>query len=74
MKDLIFELQIYMREKNPQINDIDTIVEENFPKLKKDTPTVIIEAYKATNRQDQKRKPPQHITIKILSVQNKEVY
>lgn len=54
-----------------KLNDIGKLLEENCPKLRKDSPIVITEAYKTLNRQDQERKQPQYITIKTLSIKNK---
>ena len=51
---------------------INRIVEENVPKLRKDTLIQIQEEQRTPNRQDQKRNSPCHIRVKTLNVQNKE--
>jgi hypothetical protein len=40
------------------VNNLNKIIEENFPKLKKEMPMNIQEAYKTPNRLDQKKKIP----------------
>jgi hypothetical protein len=47
-------------------------IEENFPNLKKEMPMNIQEAYRTSNRLDQKRNSSPHIIIKTTA-QNKEV-
>jgi hypothetical protein len=48
------------------VNIINKIIEENFPKLKKEMPIIIQEAYRTLNRLDQKRNSSHHIIIKTL--------
>ena len=48
------------------------IIEENFPKLKKDITIQIQEAHRTSNREDLKRNFPHHIIIKTVDAQNKE--
>jgi hypothetical protein len=48
------------------------IIEENFPKLKKERVTQVQEANKTPNWQDQKRNSPRHIIIKTLNTENQE--
>ena len=40
------------------VNIFNKIIEENFPKLKKEMPMNIQEAYRTPNRLDQNRIPP----------------
>jgi hypothetical protein len=54
------------------VNIFNKIIEENFPKLKKEMPMTIQEAYRTPNRLDQKRNSYYHIIIQILNAQNKE--
>ena len=62
------ELQL----KGPE-NIFNKTIEENFPNLKKDIPMKVQEAYRTTNRLDQKiKKSPHHIVIKMQNIQNKE--
>lgn len=42
-----------------------------FPNLTDEMPIKVQEAYRTLSRLNQKRKPPQHLIIKILNVQNK---
>ena len=49
-------------------------IEENFPKLKKDMPMNIQEAYRTPNRLDQKRNSSCHIIVKTPNAQSKEKY
>ena len=46
--------------------------EENFPNPKKEMAINIQEAYRTTNRLDQKRKSSHHIIIKAVNAKNKE--
>jgi hypothetical protein len=46
------------------VNSFNKIIEENFPNLKKGMPMNIQEAYRTSNRLDQKRYSSQHIIIK----------
>ena len=55
-----------------QKNIITKIIEENFHNLKKDIPMKVQEAYRASNRLDQKTTSPHHIIIKTQNIQNKE--
>lgn len=48
------------------------IIDENFPKLKKDKSIQIQEAHRTPNGQDQKRNSPRHIIVKMLDTQNKD--
>lgn len=48
------------------------IIEENFPKLSKDTLIWIQEAQRTPNRQDQKNKSPWHIIVETLCIHNKD--
>jgi hypothetical protein len=69
----IQEIQDIMRRPNPRIIGIDEnedfqlegpvnifnkMIEENFPNLKKEMPMNIQEAYRTSNRLDQKEIPP----------------
>jgi len=54
------------------VNIFNKIIEENFPKLKKEIPISIQEAYRTPNRLDQKRKSSSHIIVKTPNTQNKE--
>ena len=65
MKMKIFQL------KGPT-NIFNTIIEENFPNLKKEMPMNIQEAYRTPNRLDQKRNSSRHIVIKTPKAQHKE--
>jgi hypothetical protein len=66
---------IYEKEdfqvKGP-VNIFNKIIEKNFPKLKKEMPMNIQEAYRTPNRLDQKRNSSCHIIIKTSNAQNKE--
>jgi hypothetical protein len=53
------------------VNIFNTIIEENFPNLKKEMPINIQEAYKTSNRFDQKRNSSCHIIVKTSNAQNK---
>lgn len=57
--------------KGPE-NIFNKIIEENSPNLKKEMDIKVQEAYRTSNKQDQKRKSSCHITIKTLNPQNKE--
>jgi hypothetical protein len=52
-------------------NIFNKIIEENFPKLKKELPMYIQEAYRTPNRLDQKRNSSQHMIIRTTNVLNK---
>ena len=53
-------------------NIFNKIIEENFPKLKKEMPMNIQEAYRISNRLDQKRNSSQHIIIRTTNALNKD--
>jgi len=57
-----------------QVNIFSTIIEENFPNLKKEMPINIQEAYRSPNRLNQKRNSSHHIIVKTPNAQNKEKY
>jgi hypothetical protein len=57
--------------KGPEKN-FNKVIEENFPKLKKEMPMNIQEAYRTPNRLDQKRNSSQNITIKTPNALNKD--
>ncbi|MGH2162273.1 RBD-like domain-containing protein, partial [Enterococcus faecalis] len=46
------------------VNIFNKIIKENFPNLKKEMPTNIQEAYRTTNRLNQKRNFSCHIIVK----------
>ena len=50
------------------VNIFNKIIDENFPKLKKEMPITIQEAYRAPNRLDQKINSSHHIIIKTQNV------
>jgi hypothetical protein len=54
------------------VNIFNKIIEENFPNLKKEMPINLQEAYRTSNRLDQKRNSSCHIIIKTPNAQNKE--
>ena len=54
------------------VNVFNKIIEEHFPKLKKEMLTNIQEAYRTPNRFDQKRNSSRHIIIKTPNALNKE--
>jgi hypothetical protein len=54
------------------VNIFNKIIEESFPNLKKEMSMNIKEAYRTSNRLDQKRNSSCHITIKIPNARNKE--
>jgi hypothetical protein len=54
------------------VNIFNKIIHENFPKLKKEMPMNMQEAYRTPNRLDQKRNSSCHIIIKTTIAQNKE--
>ena len=60
-----------MKLKGPE-NVFNKIIEENFPKLKKEMDIKVQEAYRTPNKWDQKRKCSCHIIIKTLNAQSKE--
>jgi hypothetical protein len=51
---------------------LNKIIEENFPNLKKEMPMNIQEAYRTSNRLNQKRNFSCHIITKTPNAQNKE--
>jgi hypothetical protein len=53
-------------------NLFNKVIEENFPTLKKEMPINIQEAYRATNRWDQRRNSSHHTIIKTPNSQNSE--
>jgi uncharacterized coiled-coil protein SlyX len=55
-----------------QVNIFKKIIEENFPKIKKEMTMNMKEAYRTPNRFDQKRIFSCHIRIKTQNAQNKE--
>jgi hypothetical protein len=57
--------------KEPE-NIFNKIIKENLPNLKKVMDIKVQEAYRTTNKWDQKRKFSRHILIKGLNVQSKE--
>jgi hypothetical protein len=48
-------------------NIFNKVIEENFPNLKKEMAINVQEAYRISNRWDQKRKPIHHIIIKTTN-------
>jgi hypothetical protein len=54
------------------VNIFNKIIEENFPKLKKEKPINIKEAYRTPKWLDQKRNSSHHITVTTPNAQNKE--
>jgi hypothetical protein len=52
-------------------NILKKIIEENFPKLKKDMPKNIQEAYRTPNRLDQKINSSRHIIIRTTNALDK---
>jgi len=56
------------------VNIFNKIIEENFPKLKKEMPINIQEAYRTPNRLDQKRNSSCHIIVKIKVHKTKKKY
>jgi hypothetical protein len=54
------------------VNIFNKIIEENFSNLKKKMPMNIQEAYRTTNRLNQKRNSSCHIIVKTPNAQNKE--
>jgi hypothetical protein len=54
------------------VNIFNKIIEENFPKLKKEMHISIQEAYRTSNSLDQNRNSSCHIIIKTSNAQNKE--
>ena len=55
-------------------NIFNKIIEENFPNLKKEMPTNIQEAYRTTNRLNQKRNSSHHIIVKTPNDKTKKEY
>jgi hypothetical protein len=53
------------------VNIINYIIEDNFPKLKKEMPMNIQEAYRTPNRLNQKRNSSLHIIIRTTNALNK---
>jgi hypothetical protein len=56
------------------VNIFNKIIEENFPNLKKEMPTNIQEAYRTTNRLNQKRNSSHHIIVKTPNDKTKKEY
>jgi hypothetical protein len=54
------------------VNIFNKIIEKNFPKLKKEMPMNVQEAYRTPNSLEQKRNSSCHIIIKTPNAQNKE--
>jgi hypothetical protein len=54
------------------VNIFNKIIEEIFPKLKKEMPINIQEAYGSANKLHQKRNSPHHIVVQIPNEQNKQ--
>jgi hypothetical protein len=54
------------------VNIFNKIIEENFPKLKKNMPINIQEVYRTPNRVDQKRNSSQHIIIRSTNALHKD--
>ena len=54
------------------VNIFNKIIEENFPNLKKEMTMNIQEAYRTSNRLDQKRNSSQHIVIRTTNTLNKD--
>ena len=54
------------------VNIFNKIIEENFPNLKKEMPMNIQEAYRTSNRLDQKRNSSRHIIIRTKNALNKD--
>jgi len=57
---------------NGPVNIFNKIIEENFLNLKKEMPINLKEAYRTTNRLDQRRNSSHHIIVKIPNPQNNE--
>jgi hypothetical protein len=55
------------------VNIFNTIIEENFPNLKKEMPMNIHEAYRTKTALDQKRNSSLHIIITTPNAQSKEI-
>jgi hypothetical protein len=83
----IQEIQDTMRRPNQRIigvgenedfplkgsaNIFNKIIEENFPNLKKEMPMKIQEAYRTSNRLDQKRNSSRHIIIRTTNSLTKD--
>jgi hypothetical protein len=64
-------IAIEFQLQGPECN-LNKIIEENFPNLKKEMPINIQEAYRIPTRLDQKTKSSWHIIIKTQNLQNKE--
>ena len=54
------------------VNIFNKIIENNFPILKKEIPMNIQEAYRISNRLDQKRNSFCHIIIRTTNAPNKQ--
>ena len=54
-------------------NVFHKIIEENVPNLKKEMAIKVQQAYRTPNKLNQKRKSSQHIIIKTLNAENKEI-
>jgi hypothetical protein len=61
-----------MKLKGPE-NVFNKIIEENFPKLKKEMDIKVQEAYRTPNNWDQKKTSSNHIIIKTLNVQQSKL-
>jgi chromosome segregation ATPase len=55
-------------------NILNKIKTEMFPNLEKTRPIQVQEASRTRNRLDQNRTTPQHVTIKITSIENRKKY
>jgi hypothetical protein len=55
------------------VNIFNRVIDESFPSLKKEMPMNIQEAYRTTNRLNQKRNSSCHIINKTTNAQNKEI-
>ena len=54
------------------VNILNKIIEENFPNLNKEMPMNKQEAYRTSNRLDQKRNFSRHIIIRTTNARNKD--
>jgi hypothetical protein len=54
------------------VNIFNKIIDENVPNLKKEMSINIQEAYRISNRLDQKRNSSHHIIVRTPNAQNKE--
>lgn len=72
MKNINFQILGIDEREGSEVHGIDQIInkiiDRHFPKLREGTPTTAdTRSPKNTNRQDQKRKSSQQITVKTLS-------